>query len=187
MAKKYIYELKKNMQINSTNQNFGSALTVRNIFLDGKPIYTKYASRMIGGSEQEIYVKAVMKSLRLNLKERIDTPAARKLNEIVPDFYYKLGKKTDVLYLPECNRGVNLLTGAEAFTIENINNNKGLNRRQKRNYIAKAISDMFDVSEKSKGIFAGLIDVFASTRNMVEKDGKKLYELIAIDDITKAL
>lgn len=128
-----------------------------------------------------------MKSLRLNLKEKFDTPVAQKLSEIVPDLYYKLGKKTDVLYLPDISKEVNILTGADAFTIENINNNKGLSRRQKSDYIQNAILEMFDKSDNSKGIFKGFIDIFASTRNLVEPEGKKLFKLIAIDDIAKAL
>ena len=171
------------MRVNYINPSFGSALTVNKIYLDGNQVYTRFRPRTAGNSEVEDIVKAVMKSLRENLKGPMDTPVSKKLNEIVPDLYYNYGKKTSALYLPDACREVNLLTGEHAFTMENIYNNKGLNRKQKGYYIQQAISEMFD---RTKKIFAGYIDIKASTRELVEKEGKKSHELIAIDDITIA-
>ena len=171
------------MRTNSIGPNFGSAVTVNKIYLVGELVYTRYRQRAVGDNKVEDVVKAVMKSLRENLKGQVDTPVAKKMNEIVPDLYYKFGKKTSALYLPDSCKEVNLLTGAHAFTLENIYNNKGLNRRQKGYYIQQAISEMFD---RTKETFAGFIDIKASTRDMVEKEGKKPHELIAIDDITVA-
>ena len=173
------------MRVNSIEPNFGSALTVHKIYLDGKQIYTRFGPRLISGSEQDQYVHAVMKSLRLNLKEKVDTPVAKKLSDMVTDLYYNFGKKTDILYLPDKNREVTLLTGPEAFTFENIYNN--IERKFRGSYLENAISEIFNQSENSKGIFAGFIDIFAATRDMVEPEGKKLFEIIAIDDIEEAL
>ena len=48
--------------------------------------------------------------------------------------------------------------------------------------IKEAIENIF--SYKS-GKFKGRINIYASSRDMVEADGKDLYELIAIDSIEK--
>ena len=179
------------MQINSIGPSFGSALTIRNIYLDGERVYTKYSPRMDSNSEKYKLVKAIMKSLRLNLKEPVDTPVAKKMNELIPDLYYKYGKNTTVLMLPDLSREVNLLTGEDAFTYDNIMYSQKLDRIKKGKLLENLISEMFGCKKSkdpnARPIFAGLFDIYASSRDMIEKEGKKLHELIAIDDVAKAL
>lgn len=170
------------MQVNTINPNFGSAITVNNIYHDGQLIYSRY-KRYVNTKENDKLVNAIMKALSDNLKLPVDTPIAMKMQEIVPDLYHKFEKIVRPYRLPDTLREVNLLTGKEVCSIDGINNSN-LERKKKGYLLEQAIREMFD---RSNGIFKGFINIYSSTYDMVEKEGKKLHELIAIDNIEQTL
>ena len=169
------------ININSVNKSFGSSLTVFEIVQDGKIIFNR---------QQKIYdkqaVESVMKALKENLKMKVDTPAAKQLSEIVPDLYYKSKKKTQVVYLSDSTRQVNLFTGEHAYIYDNIFHNPKIvwSTKEKNKLYDDTVQELLKISNEA---FAGFIRIVASTRQMVETAGKKAHELIMIDEITKAL
>ncbi|MBO7672808.1 hypothetical protein J6S88_05290 [bacterium] len=166
------------MQINATGPSFGHVLTVFKIQLDGKEVYHR-CQRATNTPENMELTRAVMRSLVQNLKLRVDTPVAIKINELVPDLHYRNPKRTRPLYLKDSGREVNLLTGEHAFIDDIFDKRNPMPKPQKRCIYQNRIREMF---AKANG---GHINIVASTRPLVEAEGKEAHELIAIDDVVK--
>lgn len=162
------------MQINPTGPSFGNSLTVFRIVKDGEIVYDR--SKRIYNKES---VHAVMRALTQNLKLKVDTPVAVKIDEMVSDLHYRNPKRTRPLYLKDSSREVNLLTGEHAFIDDIFDKRNPLPKPQKRRVYQNRIREMFATAHK------GFINIFASTRQMVEAEGKEAHELLMIDDVIR--